>query len=324
MGPLATPPTTTDGTAANLSIGARHLGLVLGLIAIAPTLAANLEEAADRATLAGTAIVLDANLSVREKVPLAWEIRNVLVDAADGEVPDLDEAFAKRDVANKPELARVQTDLTAAISDTLTRAFRSSFLIAAGPRRAGAVPGLARVRAAPGAGEAGTQRGVHGARRHSGRSSIGLIGTEVAAGAADFGQTELVDPCTAPVSPYDGDGIDGAIQRIALGGLNGAACELGVGREELVLSLDPDSGAGVVDWDSDTVHDAVRAGTIRAIDDAENRDTLPGWAASALTWVVKHAPVSWFLENISLDFLEDIPFVDEVGDFFGDVADLFD
>ena len=157
-----------------------------------------------------------------------------------------------------------------------------------------------------------------------GAVSIGLIGTEVAAGAADFGRAELVDPCTAPASPFDGDGIDGAIQRIALGGLNGAACELGVGREELVLSLDPDSGAGVIDWDSETVQDAVRAGTIRAIEDAENRDTLPGWAASALTWVVERAPVSWFLENISLDFLEDIPFVDEVGDFFGDVAELFD
>ena len=81
--------------------------------------------------MSGTAVVLDANLSVREKIPLAWEIRNVMLDAADGEVPNLDEAFAKRDVESKPELAQVQTDLTAAISDTLTRAFRSSFFIAA-------------------------------------------------------------------------------------------------------------------------------------------------------------------------------------------------
>ncbi len=320
LGPLATPPTTTDGLAANLSIGARHIGLVLGLVAIAPTLAANLEQAADRASLAGTAVVLDANLSVREKIPLAWEIRNVMVDAADGEVPDLGEAFAKRDVESKPELARVQTDLTAAISDTLTRAFRSSFLIAAALGALALIPGWFACRRA----RAPAKRNVGGAMAlvALGAVSIGLIGTEVAAGAADFGRAELVDPCTAPVSPYDGDGIDGAVQRIALGGLNGAACELGVGREELVLSLDPDSGAGVIDWDSDTVQDAVRAGTIRAIEDAETRDTLPGWAASALTWVVERAPISWFLENISLDFLEDIPFVDEVGDFFEDVADL--
>ena len=322
LGPLATPAATTDGPAANLSIGARHLGLVLGLVAIAPTLAANLEGAADRATLSGTAVVLDANLSVREKIPLAWEIRNVMLDAADGEVPNLDEAFAKRDVESKPELAQVQIDLTAAISDTLTRAFRSSFFIAAALGALALIPGWFACRRAR-APAKHTARGVL-ALAALGAVSIGLIGTEVAAGAADFGRAELVDPCTAPASPFDGDGIDGAIQRIALGGLNGAACELGVGREELVLSLDPDSGAGVIDWDSETVQDAVRAGTIRAIEDAENRDTLPGWAASALTWVVERAPVSWFLENISLDFLEDIPFVDEVGDFFGDVADLFD
>ena len=265
--------------------------------------------------------MLDANLSVREKIPLAWEIRNVMVDAADGEVPDLGEAFAKRDVESKPELARVQTDLTAAISDTLTRAFRSSFLIAAALGALALIPGWFACRRA----RAPAKRNVGGAMAlvALGAVSIGLIGTEVAAGAADFGRAELVDPCTAPVSPYDGDGIDGAVQRIALGGLNGAACELGVGREELVLSLDPDSGAGVIDWDSDTVQDAVRAGTIRAIEDAENRDTLPGWAASALTWVVERAPISWFLENISLDFLEDIPFVDEVSEFFEDVARLF-
>ena len=88
------------------------------------------------------------------------------------------------------------------------------------------------------------------------------------------------------------------MQRIALGGLNGAACELGVGREELVLSLDPDAGARVIKWDHDTIDDALKAGTLRAIDDADDRGTLPGWAATALRTVVKHAPVSWFLDHI--------------------------
>lgn len=139
----------------------------------------------------------------------------------------------------------------------------------------------------------------------------GLVATEVAAGASEFGRTELVDPCTAPPSPYDGDGIDGALQRIALGGLNGAACELGVGREELVLSLDPNSGVGDIKWDHDTVDDAVKAGTLRAIDDAHDRGTLPGWASTAMKAVVKHAPISWFLEHNPLD---DIPLLDKLLD----------
>jgi predicted MFS family arabinose efflux permease len=312
LGPLSIPD-DDSGVAANLSVCARHLGLVLGLVAIAPTLATNLDTAADRATLAGTATVLDAQLSVREKVPLAWEIRNVLVNAPDGEVPDLSVAFEKRDVADKPEVAQVQHDLTGAIRDTLTRAFRSSFLIAAGLGALALIPGLLAVRGAKNASE-------DKKARHRGRAMVlvglvaiagGLIATEVAAGASDFGSTELVDPCTAPPSPYDGDGIDGAIQRIALGGLNGAACDLGVGREELVLSLDPNSGVGDIKWDHDTIDDAVKAGTMRAIDDAHDRGTLPGWAASAMKTVVKHAPISWFLEHNPLD---NIPLLDKLFD----------
>ena len=170
LGPLSIPERGA-GSAAHLSVGARHLGLVLGLIAIAPTLAANLQSAADRATLAGTATVLDAQLSVREKVPLAWEIRNVLVKTPDGQVPDLDSAFAKRDVAGKPALAQVQHDLTAAIRDTLTRGFRSSFMIAAGLGVLALVPGLLAVRgAAAASARAATWRdGARRSRRGRGR-----------------------------------------------------------------------------------------------------------------------------------------------------------
>ena len=66
-----------------------------------------------------------------------------------------------------------------------------------------------------------------------------------------------------------------------------SACDLGIGREELVLSLDPSSGVGDVKWDHDTIDDAVKAGTVRAIDDAQDRGTLPGWAATRLKTVVK-------------------------------------
>ncbi len=307
LGPFSIPE-RDKGVASNLSVGARHLGLVLGLVAIAPTLASNLEVAADRATLAGTATVLDAQLSIREKVPLAWEIRNVLVNVPDGEVPDLGVAFDKRDVADNLAVAQVQQDLTATIRDTLTRAFRSSFMIAAGLGVLAIVPGFVAVarRRRRNVGHRPHAQHRRGAMVLVGLVAVagGLVATEVSAGASDFGETQLVDPCTAPASPYDGDGIDGAVQRIALGGLNGAACELGVGREELVLSLDPSAGARTIDWDHDTIDDAVKAGTLRAIDDAHDRGTLPGWAATALNTVVKHAPISWFLDHNPLD---DIP-----------------
>ena len=51
-----------------------------------------------------------------------------------------------------------------------------------------------------------------------------------------FGHTKLADPCTAKPA-FAGGGIDGAVQRFALSGLNGAACSLHTTREELVLSF---------------------------------------------------------------------------------------
>jgi hypothetical protein len=120
------------------------------------------------------------------------------------------------------------------------------------------------------------------------------------AGAADFGTITVTDPCTAPPDPFPGGGFDAAAQRFVLSGLNGAACELGVSREELVLSLDSRSGFNQVQWDRDTIEDALRSGVKRSIADADARDTLPGWIAKALRWTVDRVPLSWFLEQLGV------------------------
>ena len=99
-------------------------------------------------------------------------------------------------------------------------------------------------------------------------------------GAQDFGRYEAADPCTAGPDTYPGKGLDNTVQRIALGGLNGAACDLGTSREELILSLDPKSGIGDVTWDRATAAKAIQSGTSRAIDDAVDRGTLPSWAGT--------------------------------------------
>ena len=100
-----------------------------------------------------------------------------------------------------------------------------------------------------------------------------------------------------PKIPFpQGDGIDGTLQRIALSAINGAACELGTGREELILSLERRSGFGPeVTWTEDTLEEALRAGLIRAIDDADERDTLPGLAArgSRSSPIMRRSTGSW-------------------------------
>ena len=129
---------------------------------------------------------------------------------------------------------------------------------------------------------------------------LALPSASYASGGNNVGRSTLEDPCTAGADPFPSEGLDAMLQRMVLSGLNGAACELGVGREELVLSLEPSSGVDTVDWNGDTVEEALRSGVRRAIDDADERDTLPGFAATALHWAADRAPVSWFLDRLGV------------------------
>ena len=122
-----------------------------------------------------------------------------------------------------------------------------------------------------------------------------LIALEFANGAADAGALAIRDPCS-PRPAYPGQGLDAVLQRIVLDGLDGAACELGASREELVLSLSPRSGARVR-WDDETIERAVRAGLLGAIDDAEQRGSLNGIVAALLRQLVQHAPVQWLIDG---------------------------
>ena len=50
-------------------------------------------------------------------------------------------------------------------------------------------------------------------------------------------------------------------------------------------------------WNEETLETALRTGAHRAIDDANDRDAIPGWAAAALGFVVDHAPISWLVKR---------------------------
>jgi hypothetical protein len=122
-----------------------------------------------------------------------------------------------------------------------------------------------------------------------------LIVLEFANGAADAGSLAVRDPCAARPA-YPGEGLDAVLQRIVLDGLDGAACELGASREELVLSLAPTSEADIR-WDDATIERAVRAGLLGAIDDAEQRGSLNGIVAALLRQLVQRAPVEWLIDG---------------------------
>jgi len=125
-----------------------------------------------------------------------------------------------------------------------------------------------------------------------GAVAAALIVAELAAGAVHFGETKLADPCTAEPS-FKGGGVDGAVQRFALSGLNGAACRLHTSREELVLSFTPAAGTRIR-WSSATIAAAMKAAFDRAAKDTVGGGAL-GSLASLLFRDLLADPLAWLL-----------------------------
>ena len=127
-------------------------------------------------------------------------------------------------------------------------------------------------------------------------AAASLIVIELALGALSFGEPRLADPCTSKPA-FAGGGIDGAVQRFALSGLNGAACELHTTREEFVLSFVPSAGTKQIRWDRDTIDRALKAGLDRAAKDTAGG----GLAGQVLSFVLREAladPVAFFLGEL--------------------------
>jgi predicted MFS family arabinose efflux permease len=114
-----------------LTIGVRHLGLVLALGVIAPLLASTVPPAGHRAELRATAVLLDAPISLTTKLPVAYDLVRVFKQAKNGEVPDLAEPFDAHGARDDPTLASVRDRLVGTIEETITRSFRPAFFLSA-------------------------------------------------------------------------------------------------------------------------------------------------------------------------------------------------
>jgi hypothetical protein len=87
-----------------------------------------------------------------------------------------------------------------------------------------------------------------------------------------------------------------------LSALDGAACTLGVSREELVLALRSTSALhsfarsnGIAEKEVD---DAVRAGIVRAVDDAERNGSIEPRTAGLLRTAAERLPIGFVLDLI--------------------------
>jgi len=124
----------------------------------------------------------------------------------------------------------------------------------------------------------------------------------LALGGASYEPTPVADPC-ATRDWRDPGGLQDVLEQVALSALDGAACELGVPREDLVLAIRSEESLdafadehGISRTDAErVVEDAVD----RALADAEDADAISGFAAALVARALDAVP-PWLL----LDALE--------------------
>jgi hypothetical protein len=135
--------------------------------------------------------------------------------------------------------------------------------------------------------------------------ALGLVAAVLvpylALGGAGFEPTPVADPCETRDWREPG-GVDEALEQVALSALDGAACELGVTREDLVLAVRSEEALDAFAEEHGLTHadaeQAVRDGLERAIDDAEEAGALPGFLVSLARRAADAVPPWLLLEAL--------------------------
>ena len=123
----------------------------------------------------------------------------------------------------------------------------------------------------------------------------------VALGGGSYEPTPVSDPCVKREWRDPGD-LQAVLEQVALSALDGAACELGASREELVLALRDekslDAFAAEHHVSRKRAERAVHDGIERAVADADAAGTLPGFVASLISRTVESVPPWLILETL--------------------------
>jgi len=123
----------------------------------------------------------------------------------------------------------------------------------------------------------------------------------LALGGASYAPTPVADPCVTREWRNPG-GLEAVLEQIVLSGFDGAACKLGVSREDLVLALRDeaslDSFARKNGISKSDAQQAVLDGLLRAVDDAEQAGALPGPVASIARGAIDAVPPWLLLETL--------------------------
>jgi hypothetical protein len=132
-------------------------------------------------------------------------------------------------------------------------------------------------------------------------ASLLLVGAYLAAGGASYEPLKTQDPCK-PRPLRTPEGLQQIAEQFTLSALDGAACQLGVSRETLARALaTPEARerfAKKYGIDDEKLAKAIRAGLIRAVDDAEEAGELPAFVAGPLRGTLEHIPLDEAIELV--------------------------
>jgi hypothetical protein len=133
-------------------------------------------------------------------------------------------------------------------------------------------------------------------------AALVLVGAYLAAGGSSYEPKQVQDPCQ-PRPWSDPQTLGQIANQFTISALDGAACQLGVTRETLALALTTperrerfERRYGV---DDEKLARAIRAGLVRAVDDAEEAGALSPLIAVPLRQAVERIPLEQAIEIIN-------------------------
>ena len=132
--------------------------------------------------------------------------------------------------------------------------------------------------------------------------SLALVGVYVAAGGASYTPEKSRNPCEPRPWNETGRGLEGLAEEFTLSALDGAACQLGVSRERLARALTTKGARERFGREfhisDEKLAKAIRAGLLRAVDDAEEHGQLNSILAVPLRATVEHVPLEEAIELV--------------------------
>jgi MFS family permease len=205
---------------------ARHAGMALALVILAPVVSASLDSATERAKERGVAIVLDSPLPPQAKLQLAPALLAGVSEQEPrhGLQRAIDRGRGAYAGAQRAEFNRLGTAADDTLTEAVADSFRLAFIITAVLALGAAVavlPSEAR-------------------RRSLARLAVAAaavpVGYVLLHSALSPAPVEIANPCKERALPQ-GTGVPGVVQDAALISLDQIACHFGSSREQLVLAL---------------------------------------------------------------------------------------